>query len=47
MRKPAILTCLYCSPRTSPATLKALADALDTMKKDGSCDKIVRAYESR
>jgi polar amino acid transport system substrate-binding protein len=38
---------LACSPRTSPATLKALADALDTMKKDGSYDKIVKAYEGK
>lgn len=38
---------LACSPRTLPATLKALADALDSMKKDGSRDKIIKAYESR
>lgn len=38
---------LACSPRTAPATLKALADALDSMKKDGSYGKIVKAYESR
>lgn len=38
---------LACSPRTLPATLKALADALDSMKKDGSHDKIIKAYESR
>jgi len=38
---------LACSPRTSAATLKALADALDGMKKDGSYAKIIRAYESR
>jgi polar amino acid transport system substrate-binding protein len=38
---------LACSPRTAPATLKALADALDTMKKDGSYDKIVKSYEGR
>jgi polar amino acid transport system substrate-binding protein len=38
---------LACSPRTAPATLKALADALDSMKKDGSYAKIVKAYESR
>ena len=38
---------LACSPRTLPATLKALADALDSMKKDGSHEKIIKAYESR
>ena len=36
---------LACSPRTMPATLKALADALDSMKKDGSYGKIIKAYE--
>lgn len=38
---------LACSPRTAPATLKALAAALDSMKKDGSYEKIVKAYENR
>jgi len=38
---------LACSPRTLPATLKSLADALDSMKKDGSYEKIIKAYESR
>ncbi len=38
---------LACSPRTSAATLKALADALDGMKKDGAYAKIIKAYESR
>ena len=38
---------LACSPRTAPATLKALAAALDSMKRDGSYEKIVKAYESR
>jgi ABC-type amino acid transport substrate-binding protein len=38
---------LACSPRTSPETLKALAAALDGMKKDGSYAKIIKAYESR
>jgi len=38
---------LACSPRTSADTLKALADALDGMKKDGTYAKIIKAYESR
>lgn len=38
---------LACSPRTSAATLKALAEALDGMKKDGSYDKIMKAWENR
>ena len=38
---------LACSPRTSADTLKALTAALDTMKKDGSYAKIIKAYESR
>lgn len=38
---------LACSPRTQPATLKALQDALDSMKKDGSYDKIVKTYEGQ
>ena len=38
---------LACSPRTSAETLKALAAALDGMKKDGSYAKIIKAYESR
>lgn len=36
---------LACSPRTQPATLKALTEALDGMKKDGSFEKIVKRYE--
>jgi polar amino acid transport system substrate-binding protein len=35
---------LACSPRTQPATLKSLQDALESMKKDGSYDKIVKSY---
>ena len=38
---------LVCSPRTAPATLKALAEALDGMKKDGSYAKIIKAYEGQ
>jgi len=38
---------LACSPRTLPATLKALTEALDSMKKDGSYEKIIKSYESR
>jgi ABC-type amino acid transport substrate-binding protein len=38
---------LACSPRTSADTLKALAAALDGMKKDGAYGKIIKAYESR
>jgi len=38
---------LACSPRTSAATLKALQDAVDSMQKDGSYDKIVKSWESR
>jgi polar amino acid transport system substrate-binding protein len=38
---------LACSPRTSPDTLKALAAALNEMKKDGAYAKIIKAYESR
>jgi polar amino acid transport system substrate-binding protein len=38
---------LACSPRTSPDTLKALAAALNGMKKDGTYAKIIKAYESR
>ena len=38
---------LACSPRTSAATLKALTDALDAVKKDGTYDRIVKDYESR
>ncbi|MGH8649256.1 MAG: substrate-binding periplasmic protein [Burkholderiales bacterium] len=38
---------LACSPRTSADALKALAAALDGMKKDGSYAKIINAYESR
>jgi len=38
---------LACSPRTSPATLKSLAAALDEMKKDGSYARIIGRYEDR
>jgi polar amino acid transport system substrate-binding protein len=38
---------LACSPRTDPATLKALQAALDSMKKDGAYEKIVKSYEGR
>jgi polar amino acid transport system substrate-binding protein len=38
---------LACSPRTSAETLKALAGALDGMKKDGSYDKIVKSWNNR
>lgn len=38
---------LACSPRTLPATLKALETALESMQKDGSYDKIVKSWESR
>lgn len=38
---------LACSPRTSADSLKALAAALDGMKKDGAYGKIIKAYESR
>lgn len=38
---------LACSPRTSADTLKALAGALDGMKKDGAYSKIIKAYEAR
>jgi len=38
---------LACSPRTSAATLKALADALEGMKKDGAYAKIIASYENR
>src|SRR5262245_61466832 len=38
---------LACSPRTAPATLKALEAALDSMNKDGSYQKIIKSYESR
>ena len=38
---------LACSPRTSADTLKALAGALEAMKKDGTYAKIIKRYESR
>lgn len=38
---------LACSPRTAPATLKTLAEALDSMKKDGAYDKLIKAHENR
>ncbi len=37
---------LACSPRTLPATLKGMQDALDAMKKDGGYEKIVKSYEN-
>jgi polar amino acid transport system substrate-binding protein len=42
-----VLYYLACSPRTQPATLKALTDALDGMRKDGSYEKIVKAYDPK
>jgi polar amino acid transport system substrate-binding protein len=36
---------LACSSRTNAATLKALTEALESMKKDGSFDKIIKRYE--
>lgn len=36
---------LGCNPAIQPAVLKALSDALATMKKDGTYEKIVKAYE--
>jgi polar amino acid transport system substrate-binding protein len=38
---------LACSPRTAPATLKALQDAVDSMQKDGSYEKILKSWENR
>jgi polar amino acid transport system substrate-binding protein len=38
---------LACSPRTSAGALKALAAALDAMKKDGAYREIIKAYERR
>jgi len=38
---------LACSSRTSAATLKALQAAVDSMRKDGSYDKILKAWENR
>ena len=38
---------LACSPRTAPETLKGLAAALDSMKKDGAYQKILKAYDSQ
>ncbi|HKA38176.1 MAG TPA: transporter substrate-binding domain-containing protein [Burkholderiales bacterium] len=38
---------LACSPRTAPSTLKALQDAVDSMQKDGTYDKILKSWESR
>ncbi len=38
---------LACSPRTSAATLKALQAAVDSMRKDGSYDKIIKSWENR
>ena len=38
---------LACGPSVSGATVKAMADALDGMKKDGSFQKINAAYEKR
>ena len=36
---------LGCNPAIQPAVLKALSDALATMKQDGTYEKIVKAYE--
>jgi len=38
---------LACSPQTDPNIVKALADALETMKADGSFKRITAEYESR
>lgn len=38
---------LACNPSLSDATVKALADALAAMKKDGSYKKILDAYEKK
>ena len=37
---------LACNPRTSQATLKALSAALDSIKQDGTFNKIAERYES-
>ena len=36
---------LACSPRTAAATVKALASALESMKKDGTYQKIIGRYD--
>ena len=38
---------LACSPQTDPRIVKALADALETMKADGSFKRIAAEYEKR
>ena len=38
---------LACSPQTDPNIVKALAEALDTMKADGSFKRITTEYERR
>jgi len=38
---------LACSPRTDPGIVKALTDALDAMKADGSFKRITVEYERR
>ena len=38
---------LACSPRTAAGTLKALAAALDGMKKGSAYREIIKAYEYR
>jgi len=36
---------LACSPRTAAATIKALSSALESMKKDGTYQKIIGRYD--
>lgn len=38
---------LACSPQTRPATVKALADALETLKSDGTQKRIIADYERK
>ena len=38
---------LACSPQTDPNIVKALAEALETMKADGSFKRITAEYERR
>jgi polar amino acid transport system substrate-binding protein len=38
---------LACSPQTPPATIKALADALESVKADGTLKRITADYERR
>jgi hypothetical protein len=38
---------LACSPQTSPTTVRALSDALETIKADGTLKRITGDYERR